>query len=1303
MDADELRSFVPVWLAAQLDPGREGGRRAQVDGALVFADVSGFTALSTALVAKHGASGAERLSSALDTFFAALLDEVRRAGGVPISFAGDGLLACFPALDGDLAAATLGAARSALAMIDRVALLGPVEGVEMGLHTAVVAGSLELAALGGHRASHAAVILGAPVRRLGVVFAGTRRGQAVIDAEALALVARLVSTTPIDAERSSLSRVRVGSRGARVRVRSVAAIDTWVPDAVRKRADLPLGHWGAELRTLSLLFVLLGPVPVDGACRASDAVRAIQEELELHHGSLHQVTVDEKGLAVTAAFGLGAPAGDRPAVSAVRTALALVDRLTTLEIQPRIGVATGRVFVGAVGDTERRELAIVGTTMIRAARIAQASLGVAIDDATRLGVGGAVAVAAAPEVQVRGESVPVWRPSPGRVRTRATESLVGRAPVRALLERVVERLATAKEGRLIALAGPAGIGKSRLAAHAADVARDAKLAVLEITGDLPSVDRPYHGLRAELERRLDVGDHAGGAARLARLEEALREAGLSPADVPLLGPVLGMALDDTPRLAELGAQRRAELAEERVVRLLGRDEPRLVIVDDAQWLDDATALVLERLAAAEGPQLTLLCTRVPESELPAPLARLAARADRIVLGGLDGAEIDALVAAQIGATHVPAELAHWIGARAGGNPFFVREVAASLVSAGLVRVEKGAVVHEASREELDRAAPPLSVEAVVTGRIDGLDANAQLALKTASVLGLRFSPELLAELHPRGPEDAWVGLRALESAGLVRASDEGVLEVAHRIVLDVAYGLLPRELRAQLHEAAARRLEAVGEADASELAWHWEHAGDAPRALRWLDLAFERAHRAGALVESHSLARRAQALTPAHDGLRRGRWLRRMAETSAWLSMHQRSIDEARDALAALGRPMPDDRRAWQRRLVREVAGQLAHRVVSGRLWAHGTEADTEAALALARAGEGYYFTQGDQVLALGCFLASVNAAERVGTDTVGRVPNSFGVIGTALAALGLGRAGRRYQERALAAAEAAGEHAQIAEALFHIAAREAMGGAWGASDRTYEACAQHCRDAGLRHSLMFMRGAQGVNAMLRGDVDFVDELATETEALAAQLRHERGASVGGMLRAMVALHRGDTKKAIPLARRARDAMRARGDVGWTYPVGTLGRALVLEGEVASAVEEARTVLAVLGRSRPPDYRRLEGYAAAAEILVRVPDAGEDLARAIALLGRFARVHGIGHARHQLISGIVLARTGDPRGAERALERAVREATARELVLDAARAKLSLARVRGDRTLEAEARAWLGDRGIALASVEVSW
>ena len=451
--------------------------------------------------------------------------------------------------------------------------------------------------------------------------------------------------------------------------------------------------------------------------------------------------------------------------------------------------------------------------MMRAARMAQSEHGVILDQASHDAVEAAIELEPAPVHVVRGEEVPIWRAISARRRSpaAASETVVGRAQALAALDRGLARLEGESAGAVISLDGPAGIGKSRLAGHAIERARALGLSVLELEGDLASVDRPYHGVRGELERRLGI-DH--GMAPQARTRIALAAAnGLSGREGlgPLLGPVLGLAITETSRTSGMGAQRRADVTAEIVTELLVHGERRLVVVDDAQWLDAATAHVVAEIGRSPGAMLIVLCTRIPVDDLIAPVARILEHAERITVGALEPAEVEALVGARLGVSRVPADLARWVAARAGGNPFFVREVAASLLASGLVEVRDGAVVRTSSVEELDRAAPPPSIEAVVTRRIDALGAAAQLALKVASVLGMRFDVDALGALHPLGPGVAPAALLALRDVGFVTNADSersGMFEVAHRIVLDVAYGLLPGDLRVHLHASAATWLEA---------------------------------------------------------------------------------------------------------------------------------------------------------------------------------------------------------------------------------------------------------------------------------------------------------------------------------------------------------------------------------------------------------------------------------------------------------------------------------------------------------------
>ncbi|MFZ5478730.1 MAG: AAA family ATPase [Myxococcota bacterium] len=1283
---------MPEWLIAAIHAAEPGPATASLPGALLFADISGFTTLTNTLTERHGAAGAERLSRALDRFFGLLLSRVRASGGHVASFAGDGLLAYFPAGDGGLAEAALAAARAGLDMTAAVAGVGPVEGVSVGLHAGVAAGECVGVRVGGHRGRWQGVVLGDPLAQLRACFAEAKRGETVLSPEAAVLL-----DGHVEQEGRILRRVlRPPALAERAPVPAPDDLDAWLPEAIRARADAPLGEWLAEIRSLSLLFVSFRDAhPASLAA----AVRVIQEELDTFGGALHQVAVDEKGVAASCAFGLPGPAFERPGASAVRCALALEARFEALGVRAGMGLATGRLFVGPVGDAARRELGLVGPTMIRAARMASAGDRVLVDEATRDLAEHEAVYGEGPPTQLRGFATPqrTWRAV--RPRRRALrgdgEALVGRAEARA---RIDAALAAHRAGEevVVSLEGPAGIGKSRLAAEVVARARDAGVPVVEALGDLAEIDRPWHAWRTALERRLGIEEHAGPDARLRALRAGLAAMREDDGRMPLLGPVLGLSVPDNAATAALSAPGRAAETTDSVAALLARTAGpagAVIVVDDAQWLDSGSAQVLAALRRTAKPALVVLAIRTGDRAPPEPVVALRDLPDahRLELGALEPADVEQLLGVRLGVATIPAGITRWVRERSGGNPFFVREVAAALVGQGLAEVRDGRLVREPSVAELSAATPPASVEAIVTGRIDALPMGAQLALKSAAVLGMRFDEPSLAALHPQGPDAVGDAIAAIERAGLCLRRPDGTLEFAHRITLDVAYGLMVGDQRQRLHAAVAQRIEARASDERARLAWHWEHAGNAARALPWLEAAWQDADRSGAIAESHALARRAAALLgPDADPVRVAEWWRRMSDASTGLSQPIRAVEEARASLAALGRSLPETRGGWRLRLLGAVGVQLVQRFLPRALWARPVRGDDEAAMALSRAAEGFYFAHGDRLIALTCYLESANAGERAGV--LGRVPNAFGVLGAALTALGSFRAGRWYCETGAREATAAGDARHIAAALFHLATSHSIRFAWDEADEVLVRSAAMCASSGNRYLATFVLTARALNGLLRGRFRDAAGFARELLALSEQVGHERGEAVARTVLATVALAAGDAAGALGDAKRARDMLRARDDLAWATAGGVAARAQLALGDEAAALAEARAIAEALRDAEPSDYRRLDGFAAPAEVLLAVREPPrEQVDAALAIVGRFAKVYGVGRSRHALLRGLHLLRRGDRRGGEEALRLALREAEARGLTLDAARARIALA----DDPAETErTKRWLAEEGM---------
>jgi len=281
-------------------------------------------------------------------------------------------------------------------------------------------------------------------------------------------------------------------------------------------------------------------------------------------------------------------------------------------------------------------------------------------------------------------------------------------------------------------------------------------------------------------------------------------------DIPWPAQDSGQPVSDAP------ASERFRLFDEVTSLLLAesRIQPLLLLLDDLQWADQPSQLLLDFLARRLPAGAVAVVGSYRDTE-PAPgpvLAALAARTTVLPLTGLGPAAVGDLVAEVVGEQRA-AKVAAGVHRRTGGNPFFVQQVS-WLLRSGQEGIPPG--VHEAM--EL---------------RFAGLPGAAAAALRTAAVIGQRFSADLVALVSgppsgsPSGPPSGTVAeaLAAAVRARVVSRDGTGTYRFAHDLFREYAYDQLPAAERAGLHRRIGQALEASraagSEVALAELARHF--------------------------------------------------------------------------------------------------------------------------------------------------------------------------------------------------------------------------------------------------------------------------------------------------------------------------------------------------------------------------------------------------------------------------------------------------------------------------------------------------
>jgi diguanylate cyclase (GGDEF)-like protein len=562
-----------------------------------------------------------------------------------------------------------------------------------------------------------------------------------------------------------------------------------------------------------------------------------------------------------------------------------------------------------------------------------------------------------------------------RATGRADVEFVGREPELTDLVALWQRVLTG-QGGVALLRGGSGTGKSRLAAEFA--ARLARTGVPVLTGACLEAAVPFGPLAGAVERYLTgaegqpevagwVRDAAGAAAPyLRRLTPALERTLAGPGTGGLTG-------DQDDAFVRMVAGFVADLA-----RAAGG---AVLVVDDAQWLDGATARVLRHLVPhlAGAPLLLLIAAddtrpEPPHGDGPGPLGFLPAGAAdlEITLERLSHDALVRLVRALAGRLTLDEPLLERIIARSGGTPLGVIAYLDAVMDAGLIMPRWGTWVLDV--DGLDHVDLPTDMLGLLLRRIDQLGAPSRQLLTAAATLGVRFAPSPAAAVAGLDPDEAAPLLDEAAAHGVLDRHDGVPAFVNDRVRRALLDSAPPGHLR-DLHQRAAEVLDdgtATGAAHAYAVARHYlqghpdgdprrvavaclaagRHALDdhaATEAVEFLRAAVAYAgtqppaahaelyealgtayHAAGRLTSAADALREALRTAPAR--LDRARILGQLAYLYRASWDLDASLDAVRQGLAELGAPLPRNR--WLLALsavAMYVAGALIDRTGVGR------------------------------------------------------------------------------------------------------------------------------------------------------------------------------------------------------------------------------------------------------------------------------------------------------------------------------------------------------------------------------------
>ena len=546
---------------------------------------------------------------------------------------------------------------------------------------------------------------------------------------------------------------------------------------------------------------------------------------------------------------------------AALTALAATEPMPGLRLQCRLGIATGSVVLGALMSESGN--VVTGRTLNLAARLqacAEPGQILLAPETARL-ASAAFRLQRMPTVELKGieDAITPWRvlgeQSPDN-RLLGGENpgvLIGREAETALL---LHRWALACDGepQAILLSGEAGIGKSRLAEALLARARGDGARIVLWQCSPHFTHSALWPVARQFERLAGIDPLVNAAERHAQLTMAgIRD--------PLLQQLVGVS-DDSPAGDPVSRKVGTEDAVLALLREFAREQPLLLMVEDAHWIDPSTQDLLRRALTELGPVAALLMVNSRPEFLPdwghSPnLTRLGLNR----LGNRHSAEL----VAQVCAGHeLPPSVITEILRKTDGIPLFVEELTRTVMETDAPGQARGVAD--------DGGVPawltiPTSLQDSLMARLDRLSSTRELA-QAASVIGREFGHRLLAAIM-QPIEDA----RLDEAIGELLRSElvsrrgsgsEAVYVFKHALVRDTAYNSLLRAPRSAWHSRVARALTDLEPHTAAQrpelLAYHLQEAGEHAAARRCWSLAADAAFARAALPEAARHVQSALAL-----------------------------------------------------------------------------------------------------------------------------------------------------------------------------------------------------------------------------------------------------------------------------------------------------------------------------------------------------------------------------------------------------------------------------------------------------------
>jgi class 3 adenylate cyclase/tetratricopeptide (TPR) repeat protein len=594
-------------------------------------------------------------------------------------------------------------------------------------------------------------------------------------------------------------------------------------------------------------------------------------ELLIHKVHDYEGTVNEMtGDGIMALFGAPIALEDAPQ-RAIRSAMAIhremarfsdklkEEREAIPPLKMRVGIHTGPVVVGTLGNDLRVEFKAVGETVNLASRmegLAEPGATYVTEDIFKL-TEGFFRFEALGEKEVKGKKEPVnvYRVIASSTRRtrfdvsaeRGLTLFVGRERELELLLDAFER-AKAARGQSLSIMAEAGIGKSRLLYEFRKAVSNEDVTFLEGRCLSYSRGEAYHPVVDILKSNFDIQENDGDLQISEKVKKGLQmleadEASTLPYLLELLS-VKGSGIDELSLSPEVRKDRIIE-ALKRIVLKGSEIRPLVMAFEDLHWMDKSSEETLKSLLdSIAGARVFLIFTYRPEY-----VHTWGAKSyhSQVNLNRLSNRESLVMVNHLLDTEHLESSLEEFILEKTEGIPFFIEEFIKSLKNLKVIKREENTY---RIAKNIQAMTIPVTIHDLIMARVDSLPERAKGILQTGSVVGREFSHDLIKTVADQSEEKLLSNLSVLKDSELLY--ERGIYPKStyifkHALTQEAVYDSLLLKRRKEVHEKIGGAIEELYLERLEEfyemLAYHYSRSDNSEVAYKYLKLSGNKATR----------------------------------------------------------------------------------------------------------------------------------------------------------------------------------------------------------------------------------------------------------------------------------------------------------------------------------------------------------------------------------------------------------------------------------------------------------------------------